>query len=124
MFTGGDWRHWVREASTPSSRPAFVDKQPLALARAYNAASVGGKVFSPRWAVLINRAGAPAASTMVRLFMVAVVMFIATLELARTPLGEGQGIDGRRQVNVTAVALFLEDRQQPSGRRSGNNADS
>lgn len=103
MFTGGGWVPLGAAGINAIIAPWFVNKRPLALAKAYNGASVGGMVFSPLWAVLIDRAGFPAAAMMVGLVMVAVVMSIATRELARTPLGGGQDVDGRVHVHDPAT---------------------
>ncbi|MDP9899469.1 MFS transporter [Variovorax ginsengisoli] len=104
MFTGGGWVPLGAAGINAIIAPWFVDKRPLALAKAYNGASVGGMVFSPLWAVLIDRAGFPAAAMMVGLAMVVVVMSIATRELAGTPRGEGQDGDGRVRVDHPAAA--------------------
>jgi hypothetical protein len=74
--------------------PWFVKRRPLALAKAYNGASVGGMVFSPVWAVLIDRVGFPVVAVMVGLATVAVVTSIATRELAQASFSEGQPADG------------------------------
>lgn len=105
-FTGGGWVPMGAAGINAIIAPWFVDKRPLALAKAYNGASIGGMVFSPLWAVLIDRAGFPAAAMMVALVMVVVVMSIATRELVRTPLAEGQGVDGRGHANVPVAAVF------------------
>ncbi|MGJ7488073.1 MFS transporter [Variovorax sp. LT2P21] len=90
LLTGGGWVPLGAAGINAIVSPWFADRRPLALAKAYNGASVGGMVFSPLWAVLIDRVGFPAAAMMVGLAMVAVVMSIATRELARTPTSEDQ----------------------------------
>ncbi|MET4576130.1 MFS transporter [Ottowia thiooxydans] len=107
MLTGGGWAPLGAAGINAIIAPWFVEKRPLALAKAYNGASVGGLVFSPTWAVLIDRAGFPATAIMVGLLMVAVVMFIATRVLARTPFAEGQ-VDGKMQINAPATPHFSE----------------
>ena len=92
-LTGGGWVPLGAAGINAIVSPWFVEKRPLALAKAYNGASVGGMVFSPLWAVLIDRVGFPAAAMMVGLAMVAVVMSIATRELARTPTSADQPAD-------------------------------
>ncbi|MBH1965273.1 MAG: MFS transporter [Comamonadaceae bacterium] len=106
MFTGGGWAPLGAAGINAIIAPWFVEKRPLALAKAYNGASVGGLIFSSVWAVLIHRAGFPAAAMMVGLLMVAVVMSIATRVLARTPFAEGQDVVGRTQINVPAAPDF------------------
>jgi hypothetical protein len=104
MLTGGGWVPLGAAGINAMVAPWFSNRRPLALAKAYNGASVGGMVFAPLWAVLIDRVGFPAAAMLVGLAMVAVVMSVATRELARTPLGEGNGVDGSAQVNGPAAA--------------------
>lgn len=104
MFTGGGWAPLGAAGINAIITPWFVEKRPLALAKAYNGASVGGMIFSPLWAVLIDRAGFPAAAVTVGLVMVAVVMSIATRQLARSPFDEGGGVHRRSQVTVPAAA--------------------
>jgi hypothetical protein len=104
MLTGAGWVPLGAAGINAMIAPWFVSKRPIALAKAYNGASVGGMVFSPLWAVLIDRAGFPAAAMMLGLAMVAVVMSVSTRELARTPFGEGQGVDGLAQVNDAPAA--------------------
>lgn len=105
MFTGGGWVPLGAAGINAIIAPWFVAKRPLALAKAYNGASVGGMVFSPLWAVLIDRVGFPAAAMMVGLAMVAVVLSIATRELSAAPSSEGQAVDGLPPVIDAATAL-------------------
>lgn len=104
MFTGGGWVPLGAAGVNAIISPWFVEKRPLALAKAYNGASVGGMVFSPLWAVLIDRAGFPAAAMTVGLALVVVVVSISMRELARTPFSEGQGGDGRAHAHATSTA--------------------
>lgn len=85
MCTGGGWVPMGAAGIHAMVSPWFADKRPLALAKAYNGASVGGMVFSPLWAAWIDRIGFPATAILVGLVMVTVVLSIATRELARTP---------------------------------------
>lgn len=103
MFTGGGWVPLGAAGINAIVSPWFADRRPHALAKAYNGASVGGMVFSPLWAVLIDHVGFPAAAMMVGLAMVVVVMSIATRELARTPLGEAQAMDAAAHSAPPAV---------------------
>lgn len=94
LMTGGGWVPLGAAGIHAIISPWFARERPMALAKAYNGASVGGMVFSPLWAVLIDRVGFPAAAMMVGLAMVTVVLSIASRELARTPTTEGQAVDG------------------------------
>ncbi|MCT9809983.1 MFS transporter [Acidovorax sp. Be4] len=105
MFTGGGWVPLGAAGINAIISPWFVQKRPLALAKAYNGASVGGMLFSPLWAVAIDRMGFPATAMMVGLTMIAVVLSIACRELAGTPAGEGQAADGLAQACGSAPAV-------------------
>ena len=105
MFTGCGWVPLGAAGIHAIITPWFVNQRPIALAKAYRGASVRGMVFSLLWAVLIDRAGFPAAAAMMGLAMVAVLMSISAHELARTPHGEGQGVDRRARVNGPAATI-------------------
>ncbi len=104
VLTGGGWVPLGAAGIHAIVAPWFVGGRPLALAKAFNGASAGGMVFSPLWAVGIDRAGFPAAAMMVGLAMVAVVMSIASRELAWTPASNDQVTDGSRPASAPATA--------------------
>lgn len=99
MFTGGGWVPLGAAGINAIISPWFVAKRPLALAKAYNGASVGGMVFSPLWAISIDRFGFPATAMMVGLMMVAVVLSIASRVITKTPSSTGQTADGLPHVS-------------------------
>lgn len=88
MCSGAGWVPMGAAGIHAIVAPWFAEGRPLALAKAYNGASVGGMVFVPLWAVLIERAGFPAAAMLVGLAMVCVVLSIASRELACVPAGQ------------------------------------
>ncbi len=88
MCTGAGWVPMGAAGIHAIVSPWFAATRPLALAKAYNGASVGGMVFSPLWVLLIDRAGFPAAAMLVGLAMVSVVLSIASRELACVPAGQ------------------------------------
>ncbi len=94
MFTGAGWVPLGAAGINAIISPWFVNKRPMALAKAYNGASVGGMVFSPLWVALIHRFGFPAASMGVGLVMIAIVLALASRVIARTPADRGQHADG------------------------------
>ncbi|TSH93130.1 MFS transporter [Verticiella sediminum] len=63
----------------------YVQGRPLALARAYNGATLGGVLFVPLWAALIQRWGFVCAVLLVGACMLAVVGHLARRVLGRTP---------------------------------------
>jgi hypothetical protein len=74
---------------------AWYDRgRPLALARAYNGASIGGAVFVPLWVWLITRYGFTVAAGAVGSTMILVVIGLAYGVFNRTPAGMGQSPDG------------------------------
>lgn len=90
LCTGAGWVPLGAAGINAIVAPWFSDQRPMALSKAYNGASVGGMVFVPLWAALIDGAGFPAAALLVGLAMVAAVLVIATRVLARTPTGQMQ----------------------------------
>ncbi|HVR51548.1 MAG TPA: MFS transporter [Pseudorhodoferax sp.] len=87
LCTGGGWVPLGAAGIHAIVSPWFSARRPVALAQAYNGASVGGMVFVPLWAALIGRAGFPAAAMLVGLAMLAAVLSIATRELGWRPGG-------------------------------------
>lgn len=88
MLTGGGWVPLGAAGINAIISPWFTRSRPLALAKAYNGASVGGMLFSPLWAMSIERIGFPAAAMVLGLAMIAVVLRIARGVLSRTPSAE------------------------------------
>ena len=88
MCSGAGWVPMGAAGIHAIVAPWFAEGRPLALAKAYNGASVGGMVFVPLWAALIDRAGFPAAAMLVGLAMVSVVLSIASRELSCVPAGQ------------------------------------
>ena len=68
--------------------------RPIALAKAYNGASIGGVVFSPLWVALIANAGFVAASVVVGTATIVVAAALARFVFAKTPIDLGQRCDG------------------------------
>mgnify|MGYP000129688751 CR=1 FL=1 len=66
----------------------------MALAKAYNGASLGGVVFSPLWVLLIAQLGFTAGAGLVGLVMVAVMALLSFTVFTRTPEQLGQRPDG------------------------------
>lgn len=85
MLTGGGWVPLGAAGINAIISPWFTRNRPLALAKAYNGASVGGMLFSPLWAVSIEHMGFPAAAMVLGLAMIAVVLRIARGVLTRMP---------------------------------------
>lgn len=68
--------------------------RPLALARAYNGASIGGVIFTPLWVLLIAQLGFGWAAVIIGGTMVAVLAWLSLQVFARSPQQLGQQLDG------------------------------
>lgn len=91
LLTGGGWVPLGAAGINAIVSPWFTRNRPMALAKAYNGASVGGMLFSPLWAVSIEHMGFAAAASALGLTMIVAVLFIARGALARTPPADDQG---------------------------------
>jgi len=89
LCTGAGWVPLGAAGINAIVSPWFAEQRPMALAKAYNGASVGGMVFSPLWVLLMQQVGFAAASVLVGLAMVLVVLPIAGRTLRRTPVADG-----------------------------------
>jgi hypothetical protein len=94
VLSGGGWVTMGAAAINAIIAPWYARGLPIALAKAYNGASIGGVIFSPLWVVLIERSGFVAASMIVGGVMVAVVTTLASVVLVKTPELLGQRPDG------------------------------
>ena len=72
----------------------FDRDRPMAIALAFNGASVGGVVFVPLWVFLIGSIGFPSAALLVGGCMVAVVAYLCVSFLAKSPDDMGLAPDG------------------------------
>lgn len=72
----------------------YVADRPVALAKAYNGASIGGVIFSPLWVALISLLGFAQAALLVGITMTGVVTFLSQSVFTKTPERLGQASDG------------------------------
>ena len=72
----------------------FDRDRPIAIALAFNGASVGGVLFVPMWVCLIRSIGFPSAALLVGGCMVAVVAYLCVRFLAKSPEDMGLAPDG------------------------------
>ena len=72
----------------------FDRDRPMAIALAFNGASVGGVLFVPLWVWLIRSVGFPSAALVVGGCMVAVVAYLCVRFLAKSPEDMGLAPDG------------------------------
>lgn len=104
LFSGGGWVTMGAAAINAVIAPWYVRQRPLALARAYNGASIGGIVFSPLWVALIGLAGFTAAAALVGALMTLTVAALAYGVFARSPAALGQAPDGDAPGTPAAAA--------------------
>jgi cyanate permease len=72
----------------------FDRDRPMAIAIAFNGASVGGILFVPMWVYLIRSIGFPSAALLVGGRMVAVVAYLSVSFLSKSPEDMGLAPDG------------------------------
>jgi len=94
LVSGGGWVSMGAVAVNAAIAPWYVQVRPMALAKAYNGASIGGVVFSPLWVLLISGWGFTTAAGGVGLVMVAVMAVLSYTVFAKTPEQLGQWPDG------------------------------
>jgi MFS family permease len=94
LLSGAGWITMGAAGINAILSPWFVHARPMALAKAYNGASIGGVIFSPLWAFLIAHMGFTAATLVVGAGMLAIVLAISFRVLVQTPEGLGQRPDG------------------------------
>lgn len=94
LASGGGWVAMGAVSVNAAIARWYERARPIALATAYNGASIGGVVFSPLWVALIARVGFLSATAIVGAVMIVVVALLARLVFARTPEQLGQLRDG------------------------------
>jgi len=94
LASGGGWVTMGAVAVNAVIAPWFVRTRPMALAKAYNGASIGGVVFSPLWVALISGVGFASAASIIGAVMVAVMLLLAWAVFGKSPELLGQRPDG------------------------------
>ena len=94
LLSGAGWVTMGAVAVNAAIAPWYVRARPMALAKAYNGASIGGVVFSPLWVWLIALLGFTTAAAIVGLTMVAMMVVLARHVFAFAPELLGQHPDG------------------------------
>jgi hypothetical protein len=94
VLSGAGWVTMGAAAINAIVAPWYSRTRPIALAKAYNGASIGGVIFSPLWVALISHFGFATASAIVGSLMTVTMVALACSVLARTPLMLGQTVDG------------------------------
>jgi hypothetical protein len=94
LLSGGSWVGLGAAALNAMVSPWFARGRPMALAKAYNGASVGGMLMAPLWAALMAAWGFAMAALLLGALMWVVVWPLALGVLRHTPAGLGQAPDG------------------------------
>jgi MFS family permease len=93
IFSGGGWATLGAAALNAMVSPWFARGRPMALAKAYNGASLGGMLMAPLWVSLTAQRGFTVAAVLLGLLMLTVVSPLALLVLRHTPASLGQLAD-------------------------------
>jgi hypothetical protein len=104
LLSGAGWVAMSAAAINAILTPWFERQRPMALATAYNGASVGGVVFSPLWVAAIAYLGFERAALLVAVVAAAVVWWLATSLFSKTPAKMGLCPDGVIETEVGAPA--------------------
>lgn len=94
LLSGAGWVAMSAAAVNAIVAPWFDRERPVALATAYNGASIGGVVFSPLWVAAIGHIGFLQAAVLVAIAMTAVIWLLADRVFARSPASMGLRPDG------------------------------
>jgi len=94
LLSGGGWPTMGAVAVNAVIAPWFVHTRPLALAKAYNGASIGGVIFTPLWVALIGAWGFVSASLALGAVTIVVVLWLTKAVFKVTPESLGQTADG------------------------------
>jgi hypothetical protein len=104
LLSGAGWVAMGAVAVNAAIAPWYESGRPMALAKAYNGASVGGVVFSPLWVLLIAQWGFTNAAAVVGVAMIAVMVALDRGVFTRTPGRLGQCPDGAAPSAAAAKA--------------------
>ena len=94
LLSGAGWVAMGAAAVNAIVSPWFDRGRPMALATAYNGASIGGVVFSPLWVAAIAHLGFGPAAVLIGLVTIAVVWWLADRLFSSTPGKLGLFPDG------------------------------
>ncbi len=94
LLSGGGWVTMGAAGINAIISPWFVRTRPMALAKAYNGASIGGVIFSPLWGVLIGWVGFTVAALTVAASMLATACALSFYVFSQSPQARGQRPDG------------------------------
>jgi len=116
ILSGAGWAATGGAAVNAIVSPWFVRTRPVALAMAYNGASIGGVIFSPLWVAAIGMLGFPIAAATVGIVVALTVWVLAELWFARTPSQLGLAPDGDPPRAAVASVAPLRAKPLPRGK--------
>ncbi len=105
LLSGAGWVAMSAAAVNAIVSPWFDRGRPVALATAYNGASIGGVVFSPLWVAAIGYLGFLQAAILVAIVMTAVIWLLADRLFSKTPGAMGLRPDGPASRDTAPAAL-------------------
>ena len=106
LLSGAGWATMGAAAVNAIIAPWFVKARPVALASAYNGASIGGVVFSPLWVGAIGVLGFPGAAVAIGFVTVATIWVLADIYFAKRPEDMSLAPDGDAAAE-SAVSIIL-----------------
>jgi MFS family permease len=104
-LSGAGWVTMGAAAINAIIAPWYARGRSMALAKAYNGASIGGVVFLPLWSLLIGQWGFAWAALCVGVLMLCVVSALAVRVVGQTPEHLGQCADGVADVAPTQILV-------------------
>ncbi|MBL8323703.1 MAG: MFS transporter [Rubrivivax sp.] len=116
LLSGAGWVTMGAVAVNAAISPWYERGRPMALAKAYNGASIGGVVFSPLWVLLIASWGFTIAATIVGAVTIAVMALLARAVYARTPGQLGQCTDGEPPAKTALGGVAAPEARALGGR--------
>jgi MFS transporter len=116
IMSGAGWVAMGAVAVNAVVAPWYERARPMALAKAYNGASIGGVLFSPLWVASIAWAGFPAASIAVGVTTIVVAAALARFVFAKTPAELGQRCDGDAHDAPPVIATAADARALPGSK--------
>jgi len=117
VVSGAGWALTSGAAINAMVAPWFERRRPMALSLAFNGASIGGVLFAPLWAVLIERLGFPHAALAIGAAMAVVVWWLAGAVLRPTPASLGQQPDGGPAMGAADASVAAGRAALPGGMR-------
>jgi len=119
LLSGAGWAATSGAAINAMVAPWFDRRRPAAISMAFNGSSVGGAIFTPLWALLINNLGFIPASIAIGVVMVVALWWVAGRYLRPTPSRLGLAVDGDVAPETEPAAAYSASAADPLPLRPG-----